>query len=361
VNVEEDKEEKLDRPKSTSRVDSSDDESDNGEMEDYDEEETEEIEICAEDEAAFDAFMNGGGGNRTLADVIMEKLREKEEADAAMADATASGEKVQETVERTLDPKVVEVYSGVGKLLSRYHSGKLPKAFKIIPALANWEEVLFLTNPEGWSPHSVCQATRIFASNLNAKMAQRFYGLVLLPRIEADIEENKKLNFHLYQALKKACFKPQAFFKGVVLPMCENRRCTLHVANIVSSVVGKISIPVLHSAVALMKIAEMPYSGANSIFMRTLLDKKYALPLKVVASVVQHFVKYAGDARKLPVFWHQCLLVFVQRYKDDFTPAQREELKGTLRVQVHPTITAEIRRERFSTLSGSSKPSARER
>lgn len=45
-------------------------------------------------------------------------------------------------------------------------------------------------------------------------MAQRFYNLVLLPRIRDDIAEYKRLNFHLYSALKKALFKPGAWFKG---------------------------------------------------------------------------------------------------------------------------------------------------
>lgn len=65
------------------------------------------------------------------------------------------------------------------------------------------------------------QATRIFASNLKEKMAQRFYNLVLLPRIRDDINEYKKLNFHLYQALRKALFKPGAFMKGIVIPLSE--------------------------------------------------------------------------------------------------------------------------------------------
>ena len=38
-------------------------------------------------------------------------------------------------------PKVVEVYQQVGKIMSRYSAGKVPKAFKIIPNLKNWEEV----------------------------------------------------------------------------------------------------------------------------------------------------------------------------------------------------------------------------
>ena len=48
----------------------------------------------------------------------------------------------------------------------------------------------------------------------------------------------------------------------------------------------------LHSSAALLKVAEMDYSGANSIFIRTLLDKKYALPYRVVDAVVNHFLRY---------------------------------------------------------------------
>lgn len=134
------------------------------------------------------------------------------------------------------------------------------------------------------------QATRIFASNLNAKMAQRFFNLVLLPRIRDDISEYKRLNFHLYMALRKGLFKPAAFFKGILLPLCESRTCTLREAIIISSVLAKNSIPMLHSAAALLKLAEMEYTGGNSIFIRVLLDKKYALPYRVLDALVHHFV-----------------------------------------------------------------------
>lgn len=99
------------------------------------------------------------------------------------------------------------------------------------------------------------EATRIFSSNLTAKKVQRFYNLVLLPRVRDDITEYKRLNYHLYmvsmtinkfwhartgnyqsivtftnqvhyyfQALKKSLFKPSAFFKGILLPLCEVRK-----------------------------------------------------------------------------------------------------------------------------------------
>merc|ERR1712188_209632 len=115
-------------------------------------------------------------------------------------------------------------------------AGKLPKAFKVIPALTNSEEILYCTEPDNWTAAAMYQATRIFSSNLNAKMAQRFYNTVLYPRVRDDIAEYKRLNYHLYMALKKALFKPAAFFKGILLPLCESGSCSLREAIIVGSV-----------------------------------------------------------------------------------------------------------------------------
>lgn len=41
-----------------------------------------------------------------------------------------------------LDDRVVNMYKSVRRILQRYRSGKLPKAFKIIPNLRNWEQVM---------------------------------------------------------------------------------------------------------------------------------------------------------------------------------------------------------------------------
>ena len=87
--------------------------------------------------------------------------------------------------------------------------------------MINWEDVLYLTEPKNWSPNAMYQATRIFASNLGAKKAERFYKLVLLPRVREDIWKNKCLHFALYQSLKKCLYKPAAFFKGILFPLCE--------------------------------------------------------------------------------------------------------------------------------------------
>lgn len=50
-----------------------------------------------------------------------------------------------------LDPRVKEMYEGVRDVMKRYRSGKVPKAFKIIPRLKNWEQILFITEPHNWS------------------------------------------------------------------------------------------------------------------------------------------------------------------------------------------------------------------
>lgn len=298
------------------------------------------IEVDEADEKALELFMNDNAqARRTLADIIMEKLKEHQTEVATLFSDAGSVQMAE------LDPKVVEMYRGVKKVLSRYRSGKLPKAFKIIPALANWEQVLYLTDPDGWSSAAMYQATRIFASNLKEKMAQRFYNLVLLPRVRDDIAEYKKLNYHLYQALRKALFKPGAFFKGIILPLCESGTCTLREAIIVGSVLSKNSVPMLHACAAMLKIAEMPYTGANSIFLRILLDKRYTLPFRVVDALVHHFLRFEREERELPVLWHQCLLSFCQRYKGDISSEQKEALLALLRCQSHHSITPDIRWE----------------
>uniref|UniRef100_A0A023GKF5 Putative cell adhesion complex protein bystin n=2 Tax=Amblyomma triste TaxID=251400 RepID=A0A023GKF5_AMBTT len=298
------------------------------------------IEVDEADEKALQLFMNENTqARRTLADIIMEKLKEHETEVATLFSDAGSVQMAD------LDPKVIEMYRGVKKVLSRYRSGKLPKAFKIIPALSNWEQVLYLTDPDSWSSAAMYQATRIFASNLKEKMAQRFYNLVLLPRIRDDIAEYKKLNYHLYQALRKALFKPGAFFKGIILPLCESGTCTLREAVIVGSVLSKNSVPMLHACAAMLKIAEMPYTGANSIFLRVLLDKKYTLPYRVIDAIVHHFLRFEREQRELPVLWHQCLLSFCQRYKGDISSEQKEALLALLRAQPHHSITPEIRWE----------------
>lgn len=100
----------------------------------------ENLEINEEDEKAIEMFMNKNPApRRTLADIIMEKITEKQtELETQFSDAGSI--KLQD-----IDPRVKQMYEGVRDVLRKYRSGKLPKAFKIIPKLRNWEQLLYIT------------------------------------------------------------------------------------------------------------------------------------------------------------------------------------------------------------------------
>lgn len=260
--------------------------------------------------------------------------------------------------------RVRAVYAKVAVVMGRYRSGRIPKAFKIIPRLANWEEMLAITQPDAWTAHATYQATRVFMSALNPRMAETFLAAVLLPKVRDDIAQNRKLNSHLYEALKKALYKPAAFYRGLVIPLCADApgdsSATLREATIVASVLGRMTVPVLHSAAALLRLSEQPYSGPRSVFIKTLLDKRYALPARVVDAVFAYFMRFEAmddeladlvDANtassRLPVLWHQALLVFAQRYKHELGDERLRALRAMVGREGlrHHAITPEVVRE----------------
>merc|ERR1719191_82545 len=112
--------------------------------------------MSAEDERALEMFLPKASENapkaKTLADVILEKIQEKE-----TQQQTQQAEEERNAVSG-LSPKVTETYVEIGVYLSRYKAGKIPKAFKVIANLKNWEEVLYLTKPVEWRPAAMYQA-----------------------------------------------------------------------------------------------------------------------------------------------------------------------------------------------------------
>ncbi|KAI1845755.1 hypothetical protein JX266_008120 [Neoarthrinium moseri] len=350
------------------------------------EEEVEEIEVEPEDLEMYNKFLPtdedpllkhgwpgqeeqnaAAAGGMNLADIILAKIAAHETGQ----DASAEAGPVDENYE--LPPKVVEVYTKIGLILSRYKSGKLPKPFKILPTIPHWEDIIQLTKPEDWTPNAVYEATRIFVSS-NPAVVQRFLEMIVLDRVREDIYENKKLNVHFFNALKKALYKPASFFKGFLFPLVASGTCTLLEARIISAVLVRIHIPVLHSAAAIKGLCDIAAEeassgteggGATNILIKALLEKRYSLPYQVIDSLVFHFLRFRsqdpasvqqGDAMdtsgeraatqaKLPVIWHQCLLMFAQRYRNDITEDQREALLDLLLSHGHQKIGPEVRRE----------------
>lgn len=303
------------------------------------------------------------GETTNLADLILQRIAEKEARDAATAQdkpMVFGGGAPEDAVE--IPAKAMDTFEKVGQILSRYKSGPLPKPFKVLPTLPQWPELLAITKPETWTPHAIYRATKIFISAPTAT-GQYFCETILLDRVREEIQETKKLNVHLYNALKACFYRPAAFFKGFLFPLVESG-CTLKEANIISSVLAKIKVPVLHSAAALLRLCEISAeqtsrinseaAGSANIFIRVLLGKKYALPYKVVDALVFHFLRFrsskeedalGADEAKLPVLWHQSLLIFAQTYRNEITEDQREALLDLLLVRGHKDIGPEVRRE----------------
>ncbi|KAG8891321.1 snoRNA-binding rRNA-processing protein, partial [Tulasnella sp. 403] len=309
-----------------------------------------ELEIDAGDMQTLDTYLPSGAGERkTLADLIFSKF-ESGDLEAGKKVKVVDEEDGPPDPTAGLDPKIVEVYKKIGQLLSRYRSGPLPKPFKILPALPSWARLLAITDPKSWTPHAFNAATKLLISNLNPAQARIYLEAVLLDAVREDLRRHGRLSAQLYDAVLKATYKPAAFFKGMLFPLCEHG-CTLKEAAVFASVITKISIPILHSAAAVLRLASMDYSGPVSLFIRVLLDKKYALPYKVVDGMVFHFIRIANTFKgsrtlgyELPVLWHQSLLVFVQRYGNDLTPEQKDALLDVVKARPHASIGPEIRR-----------------
>uniref|UniRef100_A0A915N5V1 Bystin n=1 Tax=Meloidogyne javanica TaxID=6303 RepID=A0A915N5V1_MELJA len=231
----------------------------------------------------------------------------------------------------------------IGQVLKKYRSGRIPKAFKIIPTLVDWEKIIELTRPDDWSAAAMLHATKIFASTATPTQCQRFYNLILLPRIRDDIDGLKKLHFHMYQCLFKALFKPAAFFKGILLPLCKSNNFSLREAVVLASMLRKASIPQLHAAAALLSISCLEYTSSRAYILQALIEKNYALPLRVLDGIVSHFLRMKNNKEiNLTVSWHSCLISFVQHYSNTLNNEQRNELIGLVKIHSHHKITPEI-------------------
>ena len=105
------------------------------------------------------------------------------------------------------------------------------------------------------------------------------------------------------------------------------------------------SLPVHHSAAALLCLAEMEYSGPTSFFIQTLLSKKYAMPFKALDGLVEHFMRFELEDRELPTIWHQSLLMFIQSYKQHLKQDDLRDLRRLIKKQHHYQISPILYKE----------------
>ena len=250
---------------------------------------------------------------------------------------------------KIINQKIVDAYKLVGEVLRTYTSGKLPKAFNILSSTEDWEDLVNITEPYNWTPQAMYNAVIQFSS-ADSTIGTIFFEKYLVPAIKADIKKNKKLNIHYYNCLKRALFKPSAFFKGIILPM--SKSLSGKEASIIGSILRKCSIPNNHVSAAIVKLSQLCQNDKKGVsvgalfFIRLLLVKKYALPKEVKDHLVKFFMDYYNfDRNKLPVLWHQTLLCFVQHYKLDLTEEEKMNLKDLNNKIGHHLIQSEISKE----------------
>lgn len=100
-----------------------------------------------------------------------------------------------------------------------------------------------------------------------------------------------------------------------------------------------------------VEIAEMEYSGANSILLRLLLDKKYARhPYRVLDAPGLPLPGSPTEKRELPVPGTSAFLTWSSAYKADLATEQEGEASWNCSAQPHPQLSPEIRRELVSAI-----------
>ncbi|EZG55422.1 bystin [Gregarina niphandrodes] len=272
---------------------------------------------------------------RTIGDLIFAKMQEKSRAEAEAEKMALFNESTK------------KLFADVGDYMSHYRVGKLPKALRFIPNLKNWLDVLWLTQPERWTPHGVAAVTPMFVNGVGEGDSQKYMSYVLLPAVLQDIQKFDRLNVHLFEALGKCLYKPAAFFKAIYFPVILDSKCNYKQAVILNSVVAKQSVPAVHVAAALIKLCKHePPTNQLYYSMLRLINKKNNLPLAAVRVVAAYFISYMTKTDQIPpVIWQQAFLVFVQRWKTELNHNELEAIKKLIKVHHHTKITMEIRRE----------------
>ncbi|GAA5802309.1 hypothetical protein HPULCUR_007773 [Helicostylum pulchrum] len=240
------------------------------------------------------------------------------------------------------DSQVRQVYTRIGEYLARYQSGKLPKAFKIIPSLPNWDDILLLTKPHLWSPYATLEATKVFTTTVKATQTKQFFQLVLLHNLRLNLTKNNqtRLDMPLYLSLQKSLKKaPALFLKGLLIPLCESKVCTVLEASVLARVIVQSQFPVLQSATALLKLSELPFTLPIGILILVFLEKKQALPYRVVDTLVLKYFSQKqelGSSMVMPHVWFQALYTFVKSYGMELVPMQKRKLLDLIQnIQQH--------------------------
>ncbi|KAG1498034.1 hypothetical protein G6F46_006150 [Rhizopus delemar] len=209
------------------------------------------------------------------------------------------------------NPKVAEMYKRLGAFLSKYKSGKLPRAFKIIPMLKNWDEIILLTDPQSWTPQAMYEASKLFVT-FHTTHLQNFIRYVLLPYARKRIAKNNDyhLEYPIFLALHIVLLNSRAFTMGCLLPLCQSSECTAMEASVLACVIALHTklrpVPIVWSLMTL------PFSIPTTLFLLVALERKKRLPRTFYHPLAHYFIRAGNDISRLPYIWYQTAFAFVK-------------------------------------------------
>ncbi|KAI8096712.1 Bystin [Halteromyces radiatus] len=222
------------------------------------------------------------------------------------------------------------------------------KGFMIIHLLPNWEELLSLTRPENWCPQAVYYATLQFLSSPHHHQLKSFLQCVLLKQSLGFIRNHLFLDPYLNLALRRVMMvNPSLFCKVILIPLCDGQQgggCSLKEASLFGDIILKSYIPASSVANTLISIAQLSdhhYFICHSVFIILLLEKKVALPFRVLECLVHHFCSMNHQS-KMPLLWYHSFYLFVEIYVHECVSEQKERLIETIQLVFHPQWSTSI-------------------
>ena len=125
-----------------------------------------------------------------------------------------------------------------------------------------------------------------------------------------------------------------------------DKNTLLREISVIESLLTKMTIPVISSSVALIKLCEMEPNTAVFHYIKALISKSYNFPKRIIFVITQYLLKfknYQGD--ELPIIWHQFFLTFCRQYGGAIDEMSKPELIQSAKKNTHKLITPEILKE----------------
>ena len=108
------------------------------------------------------------------------------------------------------------------------------------------------------------------------------------------------------------------------------------------AILSQMSIPVISSAVALIKLMSLQPCNATMHYLLALINKHYNLPKKAIDDITKYLLKFQSVEEDLPVVWQQFFLNFVKQYSNGIDEMKKSALEGLANKKSHKLITPEI-------------------